>query len=219
MAGPTQLARVPAPEEIRQVVREVLERPEFAEPTAWRDTLMSLLLALKDWLDRFAAWTEANPTLARILFVLAVLLLVLCLGHLLYLALADALPFRRRASTAVERPPRWEILGGAATNWQDALQLARAKLGEGDARRAIWIAHRVLLGLLDQQGALQFAGWKTNSHYLRECLRSHPWHGIFAELTALYDEAVYGHRQVGHESVQPLLTRLDRLCDVSETVR
>ena len=41
--------------------------------------------------------------------------------------------------------------------------MARDELKEGDVRRAVWIAHRVLLGLLDEQGAIKFAGWKTNS--------------------------------------------------------
>ena len=68
MAGPTQLARVPAPEEIRQVARAVLERPEFAEPPAWRDTLMSLMLALKDWLDRFAACEPVRALLGEDFF-------------------------------------------------------------------------------------------------------------------------------------------------------
>lgn len=211
MPAAAQLHPIPAPETIRDATRAILDRPEFAEPPRWHQTLFDILMAIKEWLDRLAGWSEAHPTLARILFILALLILLACLGHLAYLALADALPFRRKKDAANGRPARWEILEGTAANWRDALQLARAKLAEGDLRRAIWIAHRVLLGLLDQQGAVQFAGWKTNSQYLRECAQAHPWHSTFTELTELYDQVVYASRHVSADLVEALVSRVDRL--------
>ena len=212
MPAVAHLHHVPAPEEIRAATRAVLARPEFAEPSRWHEFLLEILTAIKEWLDKIGAWSEANPLLARISFIVALLLLLACLAHVLYLALADVLPFRRKNETASRRPARWEILEGAATNWRDALLLARAKLNEGDLRRATWIAHRVLLGLLDQQGAVQFAGWKTNSHYLRECARAHPWCPTFTELTELYDQVVYASRSVSAEVVEALVLRVARLC-------
>ena len=213
MPDAAQPNSLPPPETIREATRAILDRPEFAEPPRWHQTLFEFLTAVKEWLDRLASWSEANPTLARILFIVGLLILLACLGHLVYLALADALPFRRKKDAAIGRPAHWEILEGAATNWRDALQLARAKLTEGDPRRAIWIAHRVLLGLLDQQGAVQFAGWKTNSHYLRECAQANPWYSTFTELTELYEQAVYASRQVSADLVEALVARVDRLCN------
>jgi hypothetical protein len=207
--------QIPDPEKIREATRAILERSEFVEPSEWHRTLWEILMAIKEWLDRLSAWSVAHPTLARILFILALLIMLACLGHVLYLALADVLPFRRNRESASARPARWEILEGAATNWRDALQLARAQLKEGNPRRAIWIAHRVLLALLDQQGAVQFAGWKTNSQYLRECAPAHPWHATFAELTELYEQLVYASRQSSIAGVEALVLRVDRLC--SET--
>jgi len=212
MPTPAQFNQVPVPEKIREVTRAILERPEFTEPSRWRESLVELLRAIKEWLDRLGSWAEAHPTLAKILFVVSLLLLLACLGHILYLALVDALPFRRKRDAVIGRAARWEILQGAAANWREALDLAQAMIREGNTRRAIWIAHRVLLGLLDQQGAVQFAGWKTNSHYLRECAQSHPWYSTFIELTEIYDQIVYASRNISAEIVESLVLRVDRMC-------
>jgi len=217
MPSAANLNPIPAPEKIREATRAVLDRAEFAEPSRWHEYLIDMLTAIKEWLDKLGSWSEANPLLARILFIVALLLLLACLGHILYLALADVLPFHRKSANANGRPARWEILEGTATNWREALQLARAKLSEGDLRRATWIAHRVLLGLLDQQGAVQFAGWKTNTHYLRECAQAHPWHRTFTELTELYDQVVYASRNISADVVEALVLRVDRLCSEAST--
>ena len=212
MSAPAQFNQVPVPEKIREVTRAILERPEFTEPSRWRESLVELLRAIKEWLDRLGSWAEAHPTLAKILFIISLLLLLACLGHILYLALVDALPFRRKRDAVIGRAARWEILQGAAANWREALDLAQAMIREGNTRRAIWIAHRVLLGLLDQQGAVQFAGWKTNSHYLCECAQSHPWYSTFIELTEIYDQIVYASRNISAEIVESLVLRVDRMC-------
>jgi uncharacterized protein DUF4129 len=207
-----QVNPVPPAEKIREATRQILDRPEFAEPSRWYQTLIDLLNAIKQWLDRLGNWSEAHPALARALFIVALVILVACLAHLLYLALADVLPFKRRQDTAAPRSARWEILQGTAANWREALRLARAMINEGNSRRAVWIAHRVLLGLLDQQGAVKFAGWKTNTHYLGECARDHPWRATFAELTELYEQAVYASRQISAAAAEQLVARVDRLC-------
>lgn len=203
---------LPSPEQIREATRAVLERPEFAEPPPWNRMLLDIMMGIKDWLDRLSGWAEANPALARAVFIVALLLLLACLAHLLYLALADTLSFRRGRENRRGPTARWEILEGAASDWREALQLAHAKIAEGDLKRAVWIAHRVLLALLDQQGALQFAGWKTNSQYLRECAPAHPWHEIFRDLTELYEQAVYASRAVSAERVRASLQQVDGLC-------
>jgi hypothetical protein len=215
MPSAVRVNSIPSPEQIREAARAILDRPEFAEPSRWRELLVDMLNAVKAWLDRLGSWSEANPTLARIVFVVALLIMVACLCHVLYLALADALPFRRNKEMAVGRRSRWEILEGTATDWREALELARAELEEGNIRRAIWIAHRVLLGLLDEQGAVRFAGWKTNSRYLVECSRNHPWHATFAEVTAFYEQVIYASRQVSIEAAEALVLRIDRLCTES----
>ena len=135
-----------------------------------------------------------------------------CLAHLLYLSLGDRLTFGRNKDADPVPRSRWQILEGTATNWREALDVARRMIDEGEIRRAIWIAHRVLLGLLDEAGAIRLAGWKTNSHYLGECARNHPWYSTFAELTEIYEQAVYAHRITPPSSVESLVIRVDRLC-------
>ena len=113
MPVPAQLNQVPAPEKIREVTRAILDRPEFADPSRWRESLVEILRAIKEWLDGLGRWAEAHPTPARILFIVSLLLVLACVGHILYLALADALPFfRRRRNAAIGRPARWEFFKG-----------------------------------------------------------------------------------------------------------
>jgi len=201
---------IPPPEQIRETTRAILARGEFAEPSRLHEMVLEFLQALKQWLDRLGGWSEAHPDLARVVFIAAIVLLLVCLAHLTYLALADVLPFGRRRKQLASTPgARWDILEGSAADWREALDLARAMLRQGNLRRAVWIAHRVLLGLLDEQGAIKFAGWKTNSHYLAECAREHPWRVTFAELTELYEGAVYADRAAAPDAAELLLTRLD----------
>lgn len=211
MSAVGQLPQVPNPEKIREVTQEVLSRPEFSKAFSWEDFLYSFLKAAGEWLNSLVDWSARNPDLARILAIVLMLAMVASLVHILYLALGDLLPFGRGKQPAPARSSRWDILEGAARNWREALEAARRMLNEGNDRRAIWLAHRVLLGLLDEQGAIRFAGWKTNSHYLRECAPSHPWYPTFAELTELYEQAIYAHRAAARSFVESLILRVDHL--------
>ncbi len=213
MSAAAQLSQIPTPERIRDATQAVLARAEFAEPSRWYEIVIEALNAIKRWLDSLGQWSEANPALARVFFIIALLVLLACLAHLFYLALADVLPFQRKKNRADTRQTRWDILEGAATNWRDALKIAHGLLRDGNLRRAVWIAHRVLLGLLDQQGAIKFAGWKTNSHYLAECARNHPWYPTFAELTELYEGTVYANRSTPVDTAESLVVRVDQFCN------
>lgn len=215
MSSAPQPNQIPSPEAIREATREVLTRPEFTEPSRWYEIFFELLKTIKEWLDALGAWSAANPVFARVLFVIAILVLLTCLAHLMYLALADVLPFGRKKDRSTPSSTHWEILQGTAANWHEALKVARDMLREGNVRRAIWIAHRVLLGVLDEQGAIKFAGWKTNSHYLGECPRSHPWYPTFAELTELYDSAVYASRSASANTADALVNRVGQLCSAT----
>jgi hypothetical protein len=203
--------RIPPADAIRKVTKEILNRPEFSAPESWPQFILALLKSLRDWLNRVAAWSAENPMLAKIVAVVLGLLLLACVAHLLYLALGDLLPFRRRKEKATDPAARWDILEGAGRNWREALDAARRLLKEGEYRRAIWIAHRVLLGLLDEQGAIRFEGWKTNSYYLRECAGGHPWYSTFAELTEIYEQAIYGRRPAPPARVESAVLNVERL--------
>ena len=211
MFAAAEAVQSPTPDAIREAAREILARPEFTEPSRWYEILFQILRAVKEWLDALGAWAEANPAMARILFIVAVIVLIVCLIHLLYLAFADVIRFGGSKDTKSQLRSPWKILEGAASDWREGLQVARAALAEGNVRRAVWIAHRVLLGLLDEQGAIKFAGWKTNSHYLSECVSSHPWYATLAELTMLYENTVYASRAAPAAAADSLLRRVDQL--------
>jgi Domain of unknown function (DUF4129) len=203
--------RIPPVETIREITKEVLNRPEFAGPTSWDKTIAAFLKSLEKWLNSVASWSVKHPTLTLIATIALVLLMLACVAYTLYLALGDLLPFGRRREKATDSGARWDILKGAGKNWREALEAARKSAKEGDCRRAIWLAHRVLLGLLDEQGAIRFAGWKTNSYYLRECAAGHPWYSTFAELTELYEQAIYGKRAGSPARAESVVLRLDQL--------
>ena len=211
-AAVSHLNQIPPPDTIRNVTREVLSRPDFSGPSSWEQIVITLLKALAEWLDGLASWSIEHPYLARTLAAVLVLAAVGCLAHLLYLTLGDRLMFESSKDADPTRRPRWEILQGTAKTWREALQVARRMIDEGDGRRAVWIAHRALLGLLDEQGAIRFDGWKTNSHYLRECARNHPWYSTFAELTEMYEQSIYGHRTALLSSVESVVVRVDQFC-------
>jgi Domain of unknown function (DUF4129) len=212
MSAAVQFNQIAPPETIRDVTTEVLSRPEFSGPSPWEQIVFTLLRILGRWFDGIALWSAQHPYLARTLAAVLFLAACACLAHLLYLSLGDRLRFGRKKNADPTRRSQWEILEGTAKTWQEALEVAYRMIRHGDFRRAIWIAHRVLLGLLDEQGAIRFAGWKTNSHYLCECARSHPWYSTFAELTEIYEQAIYAHRPALLSAVESLVARVDRLC-------
>lgn len=204
---PLLLASVaPTPEQVRRATEEVLGRSEFHTGAAAADQIMD---AIRRAMSSIGEWALRNPVAAWFLILLLVLVLIALLVHIGYtfyrvvLGSGDA---RTKRSGAA--PSTWEILEGAARDWGSALVKAKEALARGDERRAVWIGHRVLLGLLDERGALQFAAWKTNADYLAECPSSQPASGTLGELTRAYDEVVYGHRPFDSGAIGQLLDRV-----------
>lgn len=192
---------------VREAVEQVLALPEFHgfSDAPW---FLELLQRLKEWAQALGRWAQANPVEGWILFGFLLLVGLALLAHLLYVALGDALPGRRPSGTTARRPS-WQVLEGTAGSWEEALAHARTALNIGDFRRAVWIAHRVLLGLMDEQGSLRFAAGKTNADYLGECDPSHPWRGILARLTAVYEQVVYAHRPAVPDALDGLVAQVE----------
>jgi hypothetical protein len=199
---------IPADETIRHAVTEVLQRPEFrgSSDQSW---LAELWSRLDEWAGNFGGWAHLHPGAAWVCIIVLTLVLVALLAHLLYLAFTDLLPPGHRFAS--RRPPTasWVILGGAPASWPEALARARAALAAGDRRLAVWISHRVLLGLLDERGLVRLAAGKTNSDYLRECAASHPSHDTLTRLTDLYERVVYGHYPAAPEAAETMLAQVE----------
>ena len=187
---------------VRETVRQVLSAPEFSR-TVEVPWFVTLVRWIREASGKFAAWAEQHPVLGWLVLVLLILVLVALILHLIYVAMGNVLPWTRSGVKASTH--QGTILEGEADSWQQGLAKAQDALARGDLRLAVWITHRVLLGLLDENGSIRFARGKTNTEYLRECPPAHPWHETLTRLTELYDWVVYGHRAVSAAAIEPLL--------------
>ncbi len=201
---------IPSNELIDQTTRQVLSRPEFAANELATEWWRQIIEGILGWSRKFGPWAAEHPVLGTLVMVLLVLVLLALLAHMVYVAFGDSLPFRRKLQRFRSREATSTILEGVADTWRDALLKARAALGEGNPRLAVWISHRVLLGLLDESGAIHFAAGKTNTDYLHECEGSHPWRQTLGALTTLYERLVYAHRPVDSETVQDAVGQVEK---------
>lgn len=195
-------------EEIRETTAEILSRPEFAEETP-RPFLEDILERLAEWLDSFGEWVMENPVLGWSVMAVLMLILVAVIAHMVYVLLGDVWVKPATNVNVRKTATQWEILEGKGETWLQGMERARIALKAGDMRQAVWISHRVLLGLLDEQGAIRFARSKTNSDYLGECDRSHPWNQTLRHLTEFYERVIYGHRTIEEEALSPFLERIE----------
>ncbi len=204
---PLPLASVaPTPEQVRRATEEVLGRTEFRPGAGSADLVLD---AIRRALASVGAWALSHPVGAWLLILVLVLILIALLLHIgwtFYRVVFRTGNIQTKRGGAARSS--WEILEGAARDWGSALVKAKDALARGDERRAVWIGHRVLLGLLDERGALEFAAWKTNADYLAECPSSQPVSRTLGELTRVYDDVVYGHRRVDPGAIGSLLDRV-----------
>lgn len=201
---------IPDEELIRQTTRQVLDRPEFAssELTAeWWKQFIEWFIA---WSRKFGPWAAEHPVLGALVMVVLILVLLALIAHMAYVAFGNILPFGGKPQRSRSREATSTILEGVADTWRGALLKARAALEDGNPRLAVWISHRVLLGLLDESGAIHFAAGKTNTDYLHECEGSHPWRQTLGALTALYDRVVYAHRAVDSGTVHDAVGQVEK---------
>jgi hypothetical protein len=201
---------IPSPEEIRQVTREILSRPEFQAGAPWSEWGKALNEWWADVFRRVVIWSQAHPT-ARwgAVAVLSVVLLLL-LPHLIS-TLRTAVSRNRHVAPRRYSSPAmgWTALAGVTHHWDEALHTIRLALHEGDGYRAIWLLHRLFLGALDHRGLLAFATWKTNMDYLRECPSTSTAYRLFVDLSQAYEQMVYAHQPVPLHTIAALLTRVE----------
>ncbi|MFM7201870.1 MAG: DUF4129 domain-containing protein [Myxococcota bacterium] len=199
------------PARIRAAVNETLARPEF--PPELEAPVRSFFERLGEWLQTMFAgislWSAANPVPAWIVFCILLLLLIAIIVHLIY-TLSGGFNLGVKAARRTS-PASWEILEGEGRSWAEGLMRAREALERGEHRRALWIAHRVLLGLLDERGLIHFAGHKTNQVYLQECERTAAPYPLLQALTELYEQAVYAAYPVSPENIGQQLQAVQQL--------
>ncbi len=199
---------VPTREEIQEVTKQVLERSEFgARP--WDDGIETLRETVLGWFASVGEWAlETHPAVRWTLLVVLSLVLAALVAHIVYVTL-KALPQRGVVRLDLSDRAGWRALEGAARNFDEALALAHASLARGDLYRTIWIAHRLMLALLEKKGLLGFAKWKTNSQYLRECKDRGQAYDLLRSLTEAYEHIIYAHRPSSRGKVETLLSQID----------
>ncbi|HSR53720.1 MAG TPA: DUF4129 domain-containing protein [Acidobacteriota bacterium] len=196
----------PAAADIERSVDEILRRPEF-QGNALANWFSELLQWVFDSMASLSGWANANPTGKWILTAVLLLILAGLLAHIGW-TIWQILP--KRGGTSLRRAGQpWKTLEGRVASWPEALQLARRALSRGDFYSAVWISHRMLLGVLDDKGALEFAGWKTNRDYLRECRGHEEGYKLLDRLSQAFDQTVYAHRPAPRGELEGLLNQVD----------
>jgi len=199
---------IPAAGEIQRFTEQVLAGPEFHVSS-------NAPAAVPPWVKGLAAWLALHPfdflsslSLGTILAcLLGGCVLVALTVYLVRLVLREgrrpgrSRPGRKRAA---EGPVDARHLQGPR---ELVLEAARA-LAAGDSRRAIQELLRAGISLLAGRGLISVERWKTNSAYVRECPPGGREYSVLRELTSVYDEVVFAHREVRTDIIAGLLAEL-----------
>jgi hypothetical protein len=189
---------------IRESARDILEQSEFREEEA-AYVIQKWLSKLGDWLGSFQDWTANHPIYTWLIIIGLLIILILLVTHIIYTAFGDSFGARKAQLACTGAGRSMEVLEGKASSWREGLDKAKSALASGQLHEAIWIGHRVLLGLLDEIGCIQFQGHKTNTTYLRELGQHHAWFDLLNRFTHTYETNVYGCKQSEVEEIRTLL--------------
>lgn len=192
---------------IRESARDILDQSEFQEQeTSY--VLQKWIRKLGDWLEAFQEWSADNPFYTWLIIIGLLIILILLITHIVYTAFGDSFGGNKNRSAHAGNGRSMEVLEGKASSWREGLDKARSALASGQIHEAIWIGHRVLLGLLDEVGCIQFQGYKTNTTYLRELGQQHAWFDLLKRFTHTYEITVYGSEDGEVGEIQSLLGEL-----------
>jgi Domain of unknown function (DUF4129) len=190
LASPAAAGDLPAPtrdpDQVREVVREVLARPEFRPPDR---TLFQRLL---DWLLEAVGWllTTLGASGAGGVVGLAVLGLALLAIGLLAARFSRGLTPSPELRAAVPGAPR-----RAAADWRAE---AEAHERAGAWRAAVRSRYRALVAELAARGLVDEVPGRTAGEYRGQVRRNLPDAAAdFAGVTELFELAWYGRGQTG----------------------
>lgn len=191
----------PSAAEIQKATDEILAGAEFTTPKQ-ENRLVQWII---DALDGLGQWAADHPEPAKVLMIVLMTVLVVLVIHMIYVTLAEL----RLAQTAGAKPGRTPsvvvALEGTANNWQEAIEAVRTALRQGNGYQAIWILHRLFVGVLDEKGHLHFTRWKTNADLLAECAPEISEYPLFEHITAHYERVIYAHTPTPIEEITALL--------------
>ena len=189
---------------IRESARDILDQPEFREAEA-AYVIQKWMNRLGDWIESFQDWTAENPLYTWLIIAGLLIILILLVTHIIYTAFGDSFGNKNSHPARPGKNRSMEVLEGKASSWREGLDKAQSALASGRLHEAVWIGHRVLLGLLDETGCIQFQGYKTNTTYLLELGRNHAWFDLLDRFTHTYESNVYGSKESETEEIHCLL--------------
>jgi hypothetical protein len=198
------------PDEVRRATDEVLNRPEFS-PANGSSPLEWIFERIGEWLAKLGLWAANNPGPAWVLIVILLIVLAALVVHIIYTFYRAFSRSGGDAGAGRKAALPFEVLGGAARDYRTGIRLALDALRAGDLRRAVWIGHRVLLGLLDEQGAVAFGPGKTNTTYLTECGPTTERYPLLRSLSDEYDQVIYAHRPGDTDRIAQRLAEVSRI--------
>src|SRR4051794_29222903 len=114
----------PDPDQVRQITKDVLARPEFQTTTSWTQLLTDHVW---DWLRQLAQWSARNPNLSKVAIITLSVILLGLIAHIVYTAVSEFITVRNRDALSQRRQPL-AALDGVAENWSEAFTLAKASL-------------------------------------------------------------------------------------------
>lgn len=193
---------------VEQTTNNVMADPVYSRADlSDTESAQNLFDLLREWFNDLGAWSLSSPDQARVVIYVLVFLLLAIFAHLVYTVVSE---FHLKPKIAAARRKKNTVvaLEGEADDWDDAVAQAQAAKGRGDYHRALWIMHRLFLGVLDTRQVIRFARWKTNTDYLEEALTARDDHKLLAQLTQAYEQVVYGHQEIDAHQVDGLLSRL-----------
>jgi hypothetical protein len=201
---------MPSPEEIQQVTREIVGRPEFQPEAAWEGWSTLFGGWWKDVFRALALWLQSYPALKWVVLGgLSLVLLMLLVRLISALRAGIALPWQPARRLRVASAAFWNATEGVPPSWHEALQEVRRAIGQGDGYGAIRGLHRCFVEALEQRGLLACAPWKTNTDYVRECPSPSAAYSLLADITRAYERIVYAHRPVPLHTISELLTQVE----------
>ena len=201
----------PNAQEIGQVSREVLARPEFQDTTPDKPFWLEWFYDFIDFLTDLQTSLDASPALKWLIVGILSVLLVVLIGHIIYTILSEVRLMRSGGGAPTLQKARIDLADGRQLTWQQAARLANDAFANKNYHEAISIAHRLVLHWFDHQNVIQFLKWKTNQHYLAECPVDHPKRPLIERSTQLYDNIIYAHQAADSGALAEVLGDLKQL--------
>ncbi len=196
-----------APDDARQRLQQILNRPPFQSPESRNPGLFSQLL---DWLGRFLSWVFSplgkigSEPASIIGYLFLLLMLALVIGVIVYFLRSMRYSLAKEAHLASDADPDAHLSSAAAM--KQAQELARG----GDTRTAVRYLYLSSLLWLDEREWLQYNRALTNREYLARV--QHPEvQTHLRPIVETFDRVWYGYMPLSEQDFAAYQQQVARL--------